>query len=357
MIDEIPSLDTNMTSKYSGDLKKKLDNILAGYNKIATEFEQSKAAHKNRMQDIKAKDQANNLLSKKYRQSRLNDNIRLSGWLISRYDSEGKIRTSQTESVGGQSAQYQYRINRLCNFYHRRTLFDTSDLTSFNNWYKAWSSAVVVIDSDINTMHFEAKNETIDFQDMSLEQLTTNTYPQANVAFGYSSAILDNYGNEIYQLSKYQYVIDYPNNIAAYTYSPVIYSDSIGPNPYANIQSIKYSLYQEYRNIMGIRNGIISEYLNNRNKRKLQIQYINDNLVQKKSEINRYNVNLSTYIRNWYLSEASMNGSVYDQLELNDSFIWCSEVIDNLSGYRNNTYPPAKDGTYGDNFFQTYTFE
>ena len=39
MIDEIPSLDTNMTSKYSGDLKKKLDNILAGYNKIATEFE------------------------------------------------------------------------------------------------------------------------------------------------------------------------------------------------------------------------------------------------------------------------------------------------------------------------------
>ena len=108
---------------------------------------------------------------------------------------------------------------------------------------------------------------------------------------------------------------------------------------------------------MDIRNEIISSYLNDRNKRQLQIQYINDNLAQTKTEISGYNEDLSTLILNQYLSETDMNGSVYDQLELNDSFIWCNKAILNLSDYRHNVYPPPAGGTYGQQFFQAYTFE
>ena len=173
------------------------------------------------------------MLTKKYRQNRINDNIRLSGWLKARYDSTGKIRTMQTGAVGDPSTQYQYRINRLCNFYHRRFLFSTTDLTDFNNWYNTWSSTTVVIDSNTNTTHFEAQNERIQFQDISLDQLTLNTYPVEYPIGGYSSVLKNNFGNEIYSLSKQQYVIDYPTNITsynAYTYTPISYNETINTN-------------------------------------------------------------------------------------------------------------------------------
>lgn len=361
MINEIPLLNTDMTSKYSGDLKNQLNKVLSQYNKIAQDFKKSKIAQANKKQDIQTKDKNNNTLSKKYRQNRLNDNIRLSAWFETRYDYRGQIRTMQTGVAGNPGTQYQQRIQRLYNFYHRRFLFSTNQLDDFNNWYNTRLSITVVVDGNTNTTHFEEQNERIQFQDISLQQLSSNTYPAENQIGGYSSILKDNYGNDIYQLSKYQYVIDYPTNIVSYdsyTYTSVNYNEIINSNPYRTNQQIKYNLYEQYKNIMIVRNNIRSDYLNRRNKKQLYIRYVNTRLNNIKDTIKIYNLNLSTYIRNQYLSEISMAGSVYDQLELDDSFIWCNKVINLLQSYHVHVYPPSTyiDG-YGQNFYESYTFQ
>lgn len=358
MIDEIPSLDSQMTSKYSGQLKDKLDQFLSGYNKIVLDFKNSKIAFNDKKADIRAKDNANNTLSKKYRQRRINDNIRLNKWLSFRYDSTGKIRGKQEQAIGGPSCQYQRRINKLCNYYHRLSLLGSTDISNFNNWYNTQASANVVIDGNVDTVEFESQNEIVDFYDITLDDLSANTFPKENVTNGYSSNMKTNYGHEIYYLSKFQYVIDYPSNIVSYdsyNYTSVDYNQAFSYPQYVDNYSI--SICNLYNKIMTQRNNIRVEFLNRRNKRLNYINYVNESLNSLIPTFNTYNSSLSEQIKTKYLLELDMNMSLYDELELTDNYIWCDKIIKTLKDYRTKTYPPEKNGYYGQYFYQLYTFE
>lgn len=377
--------------------QKEMDYVCNVYNTVATKFNSLKQEILNRKNQYKAyKDARQKLWTDNYKISRAKQLSACNNLLALRYDEhinaapttspQADIRTRQDAT----SSLYQDRIYFLRWFYKKSHLLTANQKNSFKSWYEG---LMVISTSFTYTQNNTTSTEILitNCEDSQYPYLATNSYPPisssttnhhpnnvksktnlSGYASKYPSSFLNATYKQIYNASKFSYVIDYPNltefNSYAFSVVPLPVQMQI---PYTNNNTF---LLKKYDEIILFRNNLVKDVYNRKLKKSNYKTYVNNTISGKSNEINTYNISLSNHIRNNYMTDQNFNDCLYQpNMPISINWSWSSKVLRQYQNYRKNIYPPKKvtgashypnpnipnpsNQGYGDDFYTTYSFD